>query len=466
MHKEFTVGTATRPLYVAIIGSGPSAFYAAGDLLKRKTCHVEVHMFERLPTPYGLVRGGVAPDHQNIKAVTKIYERIANLPHFHFWGNVTFGKDIVRSEILEIFDAVIYAVGAPSDRRLHVAGEELQGSYSATEFVGWYNGHPDFREHEFNLSAKSVAIIGMGNVALDVARILAKTKAELAKTDITDYALEQLSKSAIDQIYLIARRGPVQAAFTPVEAKEFLSLEEANAWIEPQELELEPCSQQELDQAKKHSNQKHNFEILEAMSQPIIQEKPRNIQFLFRRSPQEILGENGKVKQLKLKKNTLMYDEKNERIDAVFTGEEEILDVDLVFRSIGYLGKALPGVAFEKKKGTIPNDFGRVQQQKIGENSDEYVVGWAKRGPTGVIGTNKPDSVQTVETMLSDFSQRELTKKAPLHLGAWLKEKGTPFITFSEWKQLDEFEMEEGKKHGKVREKVTNVSEMLHHCKK
>ena len=224
---------------IAVIGSGPAGFYATGELFRQKSWKIRVDMFDRLPTPFGLVRGGVAPDHQKIKSVTKIYNRIAENPNFRFFGNVEFGSDLYQPDLLKYYDAVIISVGSSSDRALGIPGEDLEGSHSATEFVGWYNGHPDFREYKFDLSVKNAFVIGMGNVALDVARILAKTPEELAATDITDYALEALRKSQIENIWLVGRRGPMQAAFSPAEVREFLELPEADVMIEGNSLELD-----------------------------------------------------------------------------------------------------------------------------------------------------------------------------------------------------------------------------------
>jgi ferredoxin--NADP+ reductase len=232
---------------IAVIGSGPAGFYAAGELFRQKSWEIKVDMFDRLPTPFGLVRGGVAPDHQKIKSVTKIYTRIAENENFRFFGNVEFGRDIFQSDLLEHYDGVIYSVGSPADRSLGIPGEDLSGSHSATEFVAWYNGHPDFRDHKFDLSVKHAFVIGMGNVALDVARILAKTADELAKTDIADYALKELRKSQLENIWLVGRRGPLQAAFSPAELREFLELPDADVLVEADALELDAESQQILE---------------------------------------------------------------------------------------------------------------------------------------------------------------------------------------------------------------------------
>ena len=246
---------------IAVIGSGPAGFYAAGEFFRQKSWEIKVDMFDRLPTPFGLVRGGVAPDHQKIKSVTKIYNRIAENPNFRFFGNVEFGSDLYQPDLLKHYDAVIYSVGSSSDRALGIPGEYLNGSHSATEFVGWYNGHPDFRDHKFDLSVKNAFVIGMGNVALDVARILAKTPEELAATDITDYALEALRKSQIGNIWLVGRRGPLQAAFTPSELREFLQLPGADVMVEGNSLELDSESREILE-TEASKDTKKNIEIL------------------------------------------------------------------------------------------------------------------------------------------------------------------------------------------------------------
>ncbi len=459
----YPIGSEQRPLRIAIIGSGPAAFYAAGDLLKQTETHVEVDMFDRLPTPYGLVRGGVAPDHQKIKNVTKIYERIALLPHFRFWGNVTFGRDIQREEVLAHFDRIIYAVGAKSDRQMGIPGEDLAGSYSATEFVGWYNGHPDYLDLSFDLSVEKVAIIGMGNVAIDVARVLAKTPKELANTDIADYALETLKQSRLQDIYVIARRGPVQAAFTPPEVREMLELEQTVAMVNPAALKLDNASQRILDQTK-HRDIVRNVEILQRMAQNTDHEKPRRLHFMFEYSPLELYEAKGAVCGIKLVKNKLVETEDG-RIKAEATDQFEELPVGLVFRSIGYKGVALPGVPFDEKNGIIPNHEGRVIDLKTGiVHPREYVVGWAKRGPTGVIGTNKPDSLETARLLLKDYQAQKTETAEPLKpetVETWLKSKNIDFVTFAGWKKLDQFEMEEGARKGKPRQKITTIEAML-----
>lgn len=460
---KYPIGSERRPLRVAIIGAGPAAFYAAGDLLKRQNPYVEVDMFERLPTPYGLVRGGVAPDHQNIKNVTKIYERIARLPNFRFWGNVTFGKDIHRHELKSRFDSILYAVGAQSDRRMNISGEDLLGSYSATEFVGWYNGHPDYRDLTYDLSVKKVAIIGLGNVAIDVARILTKSSDVLSNTDITAYTLDALKKSQIEEIYLIARRGPVQAACTPLELQALLDLDQTRVTIDPEALQFDNASQHILEQTKDR-NVRRNVELFQQISQKTTTHSRKTIHFRFLRSPVEIYARQGRVSGIKLVKNQLVRMD-DDKLKAHSTNTFEELPVGMVLRSIGYLGTQLDDVPFDEKRGTIPHQTGRVFDDKTNQPiPGEYVAGWAKRGPSGVIGTNKTDAIETVQTMLEDFKDQQAEEIQQSHedsIKSWLESKSIHFGSFQDWKNLDQIEVEAGMLKGKPREKVTQISEMM-----
>lgn len=446
---------------IAIIGSGPSAFYAAQALFKQDSWPLRVDMFERLPTPYGLVRGGVAPDHQKIKSVIKIYERIASNERFRFFGNVEFGRDVSREDLLEHYDAVLYAVGSSSDRQLGVPGEDVSGVHSATEFVGWYNGHPDYRHWQFDLSSKSVAIIGMGNVAIDVARILAHRMQEIEVTDIADHALQELAGSQIEDIYLIARRGPVQAAFTPVEARELLEMPEADALANPEELQLDEGSQQELDAAGRETRQ--NLEILNKMAERGNTGKPKRLRFVFLTSPAEVLSEGGKVTGLKLERNVLK--QRNGKLSAAGSGETFTLDCGLVFRSIGYKGLPQPGLPYDAKSGTVPNQQGQVFNPETGAAClREYVAGWVKRGPSGVIGTNKPDAVESVRTMLQTFLDEKWQPKEATgvaEIEALLESRQVDTVSFSDWKRLDEHEVRAGQESGKPRRKVSDPEEML-----
>ena len=447
---------------IAIIGSGPSAFYAAQELFKQDSWPLQVDMFERLPTPYGLVRGGVAPDHQKIKSVIKIYERIAGNERFRFFGNVELGRDVSREDLLEHYDAVLYAVGSSSDRQLGVPGEESSGVHSATEFVGWYNGHPDYRHLQFDLDTKSVAIIGMGNVAIDVARILAHRVQELEITDIADHALSHLAQSQIEDIHLIARRGPVQSAFTPVEARELLEMPEADALANPEELQLDEGSQQELEAAGRETRQ--NVKILKKMAARGTTGKPKRLRFMFLASPTEVLSEGGKVTGLKLERNALVQGA-NGRLSAKGTGETFTLDCGLVFRSIGYKGLPQPGLPYDPKSGTIPNRKGQVFSPETGEAClREYVAGWIKRGPSGVIGTNKPDAVESVRAMLQTFLDEKWQPKEAAGVSGietLLKSRQVEYVSFADWKRLDVYEVREGQESGRPRRKVIEPEEML-----
>ena len=448
---------------IAVIGSGPAGFYAAGELFRQQSWDIKVDMFERLPTPFGLVRGGVAPDHQKIKSVTKIYSRIAENENFRFFGNVEFGRDIKQSDLLEHYDAVIYTVGSPADRALGIPGEDLSGSHSATEFVAWYNGHPDFREHKFDLSVKYAFVIGMGNVALDVARILAKNPEELAETDIADYALKALRKSQLEDIWLVGRRGPLQAAFSPVELREFLELPEADVMIEENALELDAESQHILETISGKDTKK-NIEILKQMSAMAASGKKRKVHFLFLASPLEISGD-GKVEKIRMVRNQLVKKEDGSlRPQATDKIVEE--DAGLVFRSIGYHGKPLADLPFDQKSGTIPNECGQVKDPENGNllRNREYVAGWIKRGPSGVIGTNKQDAVETVHRMLETFLKEKMESGKNVwnqDIVSLLEKRKVEFVSFADWKLLDAHEIEAGQKQGRPRVKLTSIAEML-----
>lgn len=456
------LGTEKRPLTVAIIGSGPSGFYAAEALLKNSDIIAEVDMFEYLPTPYGLVRAGVAPDHQQIKAVAKVYDKIAHMDRFRFWGNVQFGKDITREEILDTFDTVIYAIGAQSDRAMGIPGEDLKGSHSATEFVAWYNGHPDYKDHTFDLSQEHVTIIGVGNVALDIARVLALTPAEVAKTDIPHHVQEQLKQSKVKEINLIARRGPMQAAFTNTGTRELPHLEGAVAVVDPEELILEEQSEKIIEETQ-DKRIIQNLDFLNSISGNTPQKNKRTIRFLFRRSPQEIIGKDS-VEAVTVVHNELFADDHG-KIHLEMTDVQEEIESGLVFRSIGYRVKPIDGIQADSARGVVSNIEGRVTDVETKEVlSGEYVVGWAKRGASGVIGTNKPDSYATVEKLLEDIAGRsaEPEKTAQVDkVTTLLKSKEIHYVPFEDWKILDEIEVVEGSTREKPREKIVTISEML-----
>lgn len=457
-------GTAAYPLRVAIIGAGPSGFYAAEHLQKQKDLVVEIDMYDRLPTPYGLVRGGVAPDHQKIKSVTKVYDRIASRPGFRFLGNVSFGQDVTREDLERHYHAIIYAVGAQTDRRLDIPGEDLPGSHPATEFVAWYNAHPDYRECTFDLTQEAAAVIGVGNVAMDVARILARTYDELVTTDIADYALDALARSSVKTIYVLGRRGPAQAAFTNPELKELCEMADAELIVMPEEVELDEYSRAYLESDEVDNKDIKNVEMLTRQSQRQPEGRSRRIIMRFLTSPVEIIGQD-RVEAIRVVKNELYMDERG-NVRPRATDEYETIPVGLVFRSVGYQGVALPGVPFYEKWGIIPNDRGRVLAE---HGSDErvagsYAVGWIKRGPSGVIGTNKPDAVETVEMLLEDLNTGRLLQPEAPDAGdvdLLLHERRPDYVTFEDWLRLDALEVQHGEAVGRPRLKFSRIEDML-----
>ena len=452
--------SASIPLRVAIVGTGPSGFYAAEHLLKVHP-GVEIDLIDRLPTPYGLVRGGVAPDHQKIKSVTRVYEKIAAKPAVRFLGNVTFGRDLSREELLRHYHAVIYAVGAPTDRNLGVAGEELAGSHAATDFVGWYNGHPDYRNKVFDLSQPSVAVIGMGNVAVDVVRILARTPEELHGTDIAEYALEALRQSRVRDIYMIGRRGPVQGAFTNPELKELGEMPGADIDVRAADLELDPGSTAALAATDDKTPEK-NLATLRHFAAKRAEGKGKTIHLRFLLSPVALQGE-GRVERIVLGHNRLVPAASGD-LKAESAGVSETLPTGLVFRSVGYHGVALPGVPFDQKRGVIPNTAGRVLSTGGAPLPGEYVVGWIKRGPSGVIGTNKPDALESTNALLSDYNGGALAAPAITDreaLPRLLVSRGVRIVTWQDWQRLDALEKARGEALGRPRLKFTRIEEML-----
>jgi ferredoxin--NADP+ reductase len=454
------VGTPDHPLRVAIIGAGPSGFFAAAALLGQREVAVKVDLYDILPTPFGLVRFGVAPDHARIKAVTRTYDKTAADPRFRFVGNVGLGRDVSREELLSHYHQVLYTVGAQADRRLGVPGEDLDGSFSATEFVAWYNGHPDYAHRTFDLSARSVAVVGVGNVAMDVARILAKTPDELRSTDIAEHALEALAASRVTDIHILARRGPAQAKFTNPEVKEFGEIANADPLVDAAELELDPVSARLADEDKTVGR---NVEILREFAARAQTGAPRRVHFRFCVSPVALVGEGGRVAAVRLQSNELRPNAAGTDVSAVGVERYEELPVDLVFRSVGYKGVPLPGVPFDAKAGVIPNVSGRVVVSPGGEISPrEYVAGWIKRGPSGVIGTNKPDAVESVEAMLADRSALPGTgADAAVDLVSTLEARGVRVVSFDDWRKLDRIEVESGAATGRPRVKLVSTADML-----
>jgi ferredoxin/flavodoxin---NADP+ reductase len=449
--------TAGRVLRVAVAGSGPAAFYATGALLASEDPPVEVDMIERLPTPWGLVRLGVAPDHPQLKSVSRAFEKIAARPGFRFLGNVEVGRDVTHDELTSFYDAVIYAVGSQTDRRLGIPGEDLPGSWAATELVAWYNGHPDFQHLEFDLSVERAVVVGNGNVALDVARMLALTREELAPTDATDAAIEAIVGSGIREIIVLGRRGPVQAAWTSTELHEMGELAGADVLLAPSELELDRASEAELEAGS--NIVKRNIEILREFATHARSGKPRVVRLRFRASPVAILGEE-RVEAVEIVRNRLEADA-NGAVRAVGTDEREVVPCGIVFRSVGYHGVGVPGAPFDERAGTMPNDDGRVLAEDGTPIPGLYCAGWIKRGPTGVIGTNKKDATETVEHVLEDARAGRLPTRSSDNLDALLAERAVGVVTYSGWEAIDAVERARGEPHGRPRVKLASWDELL-----
>jgi ferredoxin--NADP+ reductase len=451
------LGTTDRPLRVAIIGAGPAGFYAAEALLKQKHLVCQIDFFNRLPTPYGLVREGVAPDHQSIKAVTRVYDKLAAGTGVRYFGNVTFGRDLTRADLKAHYDQLIYAVGAQSDRKMGIPGEDLHGSLPATMFVGWYNGHPDYQQFQFDLTHERVVVVGNGNVAMDVTRILVSDPDDLAKTDMADHAIEALRQSQVREVVMLGRRGPAQAAFTTPELKEFGELPGVDVIVDPADLELDALSAASLAEDK---TAQKNVELLRAYAARGSSGAPRCIVMRFLASPVELLGEAGRVSAVKIERNQLVQ-AADGSVRAQGSGNFETLPCGLVLRSVGYRGVPLPDVPYSRGSGTIPNIGGRVINEEQGAPiAGEYVVGWAKRGPSGVIGTNKPDAAATVVSMLADLPS--LPGAADdADVTTLLHERGVDYVTYVDWKRLDAHEAAVGAQQGRPRVKVTRVDEMM-----
>ncbi len=450
-------GSPEHPLRVAIVGSGPSGFYATEALLK-SAINIRIDMFERLPAPYGLVRNGVAPDHPKLKQPIRLYDRIAGAPEFNFLGNVAIGRDITVDELRRSHHAVIFTCGAETDRKLGIPGENLPGSYTATEFVGWYNGHPDYRDRTFDLSHDVAVIIGQGNVAADVSRILAKTVDELKHTDIAQHALEVLAESRVRDIHVIGRRGPAQAKFTPKELREFGELADCDPVVNPDDLTLNPESEREL-QEKSNVTSAKVYQIFREFSERPPSAKTRRCYFRFLLSPVELIG-NGRLAKIRLEKNRLQGESFNQ--SAQGTGEKFELETGILFRSIGYRGVPIAGVPFDERRGIFPNENGRITLDgKVVPQL--YTAGWIKRGPTGIIGTNRADAVATVKALLSDLAtlDTQTPKRGAEDLLPQLDRRGVRYLNFAEWKIIDGKEIERGAPRGKPREKFTTVGEML-----
>lgn len=456
------IGSESNPVRVAIVGAGPSGFYAAEHILKDADTHAQVDLFDRLPTPFGLVRGGVAPDHPKIKSVIRVYEKTAAREGFRFFGNVKVGHDIEVEDLERLYHAIVFTVGCETDRQLGIPGEELPGSHAATAFVGWYNAHPDYCDEEFDLSHERAVVIGNGNVAMDVARMLALTAEELRQTDTADHAIEQLDRSGVREIVVLGRRGPAQAAFTNPEVKELGEMEDADVVVDPAEVELDPASRAYIESDEADKTSRVNVEILEEFAARQPAGKRKRIVLRFLASPVEIQGE-GKVRKVIVGRNELV--EEDGALRARDTGEREELECGLVLRSVGYTGVPIEGVPFDERRGLILNEGGRVlDSHDSGHKVGHYTAGWIKRGPSGVIGTNKKDALETVRHLLADVSAGTLLdpeSPEPEAVEALLSERGIRFVSFEDWQAIDQAEVGRGEPHGRPRVKFVRVEEML-----
>ncbi|HVC07486.1 MAG TPA: FAD-dependent oxidoreductase [Solirubrobacterales bacterium] len=456
------VGTPENPLRVAIVGAGPSGFYAAEHILKDGEVHAQVDLFDRLPTPFGLVRGGVAPDHPKIKSVIRVFEKTAARDGFRFFGNVKVGHDIEVQDLERLYHAIVFTLGCETDRQLGVPGEDLPGSHAATAFVGWYNAHPDYAEEEFDLSGERAVVIGNGNVAMDVARMLALTDHELRQTDTADHAIEALDRSSIREIVVLGRRGPAQAAFTNPEIRELGEMEDADIVVDPSEVALDSASQAYLDSEDADKTTRVNVETLREFSQRESRGKRRRIVLRFLASPIEI-GGDGRVERIVIGRNELV--EEGGALRARDTGAREELACGLVLRSVGYTGVPIEGVPFDHARGLILNDGGRVlDSHDAGHRVGHYTAGWIKRGPSGVIGTNKKDALETVRHLLVDVESQTLLTPAspePAAVEDLLAARGIRYVSFEDWQAIDQAEVGRGEPHGRPRVKFVRVEEML-----
>jgi ferredoxin--NADP+ reductase len=430
---------------IAVIGAGPAGFYASDKLL---AAGFEVDLLDALPTPFGLVRSGVAPDHPNIKAVTRVYEKTAAKPGFRFFGGVTLGEHVSRADLLERYHGVVYAFGTELDRRLGIPGEDLPGSYPATRFVAWYNGHPDACDESFDLSAERAVVIGNGNVAIDVARMLLLDPDELALTDTADHAIGPLSEAKVSEVILLGRRGPEHAAFTNPELRELGEMTGVDVQVDPAELE---GVEEPEDPTKRR-----NVDILRSYAERGPGSNGRRISLKFRRSPAEILGDD-RVEGIRVARNRI------EDGRAVATGEEEVIGCGLVFRSIGYTGRPVGDVPFDERRGLIRNDGGRVCDESGAPLRGEYAVGWIKRGPSGVIGTNKKDAADTVAKIVEDAEAGMLAEPAAdaADCAEWLAACAPEAVTWEGWQAIDEHERAAGEPHGRPRVKLVRLADLV-----
>jgi ferredoxin/flavodoxin---NADP+ reductase len=447
---------------VAIVGAGPAGAFAAARLLRARG-DAEIDLFERLPTPWGLLRGGVAPDHQEIKRLEDLFDRQTIGRGCRFLGNVEVGVDISHAELMRHYTAVIYATGAQTDKSLGIPGEDLPGSWPATEFVAWYNGHPDYRGLEFDLSARRAVVIGNGNVAADVTRILTLSARELARTDIADHALEALHESRIEEVVVVGRRGPAQAAFTSAELRELGRLDGVGMVVDSADLELDPVSRRWLDDEGTFTARK-NVELLrEFAAQPPDAGAGRRIELRFLQSPVEIRG-NGKVEAIDVRRNEIVRADDGPLRARPLDDHVETIECGLVLRSVGYRAVPLPDVPFDERHFVLPNERGRVLAPDGEPVPGVYAVGWIKRGPTGILGTNKRDAEETVSCLVGDLHAHTLPQPPEpdrQELDALLAERKPDLVAVDGWRAIDGCERERGRGENRPRVKLASREELL-----
>ena len=447
---------------IAIVGAGPAGAFAAASL-RRSLGDAEIDLYERLPTPWGLLRGGVAPDHQEIKRLEDTFDRETLRRGCRFLGNVEVGVDISHAELMDHYTAVIYATGAQTDKSLGIPGEDLPGSWAATAFVGWYNGHPDYRDLEFDLSVERAVVIGNGNVAADVTRILMLSLAELERTDVADHALEVLRESRIREVVVLGRRGPAQAAFTSAELRELGRLEGVDMRVDPADLELDAVSQEWLDADGTFTARK-NVELLrEFAARPSRPEAERRIDLRFLRSPVEIRGERA-VEAVDVRRNEITRAEDGTLRARPVGDEVETIEAGLVLRSVGYRAVPLPDVPFDERSFVLPNEHGRVLTTGGEPLRGVYTVGWIKRGPTGILGTNKRDAEETVTCLVDDLRAGALPEPpspAREQIDALLAERAPDLVTADGWRAIAALELERGRAEDRPRVKLASRAELL-----
>jgi NADPH-dependent glutamate synthase beta subunit-like oxidoreductase len=450
-----------KTLQVAIVGSGPSGFFVAESLIK-SGIEVEVTILERLPTPYGLVRYGVAPDHQKLKSVSLTLEAIAQNPAITFLGNVKVGSnDLTLNQLRSLFHVVVLTTGMPKGSQLGLDGEDLEGVHTSSDFIGWYNGHPDFQNINFDLSQSSAVIIGHGNVAIDICRILTKSIDELKKSDITEQALELLSRSKIQRVHLVGRRGPVQAKFTTKELHELGKLENCHVTVDPKNMNLGMACRIELNDASNLVTRK-NHSIYETYSEnfntkPVSAKKHISIDFMM--NPKAFVGSE-RIEKIVFDKTKLdgpAFSQKSVNTESLIE-----IPCGLAFTSVGFKGTELGDLTLNPKNGTLLNENSRLLDKHGEVLFGMYAAGWVKRGPQGVIGTNRECAEDTVNSIVEDLPKYDgLNAPGKQALINLLHEKSIQFVTFNDWKVIDEEEVRRGQKIGKPREKFTSITEML-----